>query len=97
MKIKYIHLRKLDSNGKPLTKGGATIAYTVSTPSIDGITKVEYDVAYCSDNDNFSKKIGRNVSGGRLGVGLHSDVFLYFTNNNTEVVKELVSRVDGTF
>ena len=100
MKIKYIHLRKLDSDGKPLTKGGATIAYRSSPhPFQHEETLVEYVVAYCSDKDNFSKKIGRHISGGRLDRYKVAGNYLVLENNptNSEIVKELVQRIDGTF
>lgn len=59
--MKYLHLRNI-KNGKALSKGGVTVAYEAPLPEENTI---KIAIAYCSDSDNFSRKIGRAVAEGR--------------------------------
>jgi len=69
MPTRFIHLRRREQ--RPTTTefifatGGATIGYEVSSLS-DTEDAVEYYIAKCCDKDVFCRKIGRDVSQGRL-------------------------------
>ena len=59
--IRHIRIRNLDgtySNG-----GGATIAFREAGNGI------EYALSYCAPRDNFNRKVGREISIGRLNSG----------------------------
>lgn len=70
--VRYLHFRVfeettvVEEDGSeyetdvPAARGGATVAYV---PEGHGF---RYSVAYCSENDNFNRRIGRAVSKGRL-------------------------------
>lgn len=59
---RIIHLRDRNANGVVQPKGGATISCRY-----DKETKVlDFAVALCSRKDAFSKKLGRQISEGRL-------------------------------
>jgi hypothetical protein len=67
MSVQFIHLRnkwKLYNVVPPKwhyeSKGGMTIAYAVTG------TNVRWAYSKCSHNDNFNRKIGRDISTGRL-------------------------------
>ena len=57
---------------KVLAKGGATIALLVPTLAeieameIGGEAKMKIGIARCSSEDNFNKKLGRDISTGRM-------------------------------
>jgi hypothetical protein len=62
--MNFIHLRSKSSDGTPATKSGTTIAWRrVATKAI------EIGVAKCHYNDNFCRRIGRNIAEGRLLAG----------------------------
>lgn len=68
MKTFFIHLRYYNEEDKPYNTGGITIAYRDE--------KDHYRVAYsrCHWNDNFCKRIGRNIATGRLASGDYYNV-----------------------
>lgn len=57
----FIHIRVRDENGRPLTHGGATLAYAETSPNV-----IEIAEARCNPRDNFNRRIGRAISAGRL-------------------------------
>ena len=59
--IQFRHFRSPTGDGKPDSRGGATVAYTTAS---DGKTYAA--VAYCNPSDNFSYQYGRAKSAGRL-------------------------------
>lgn len=64
--IKYLHIRnfKLDETGyetRVNNLGGATVAYTIVNDN-----QIKYQVAYCSDSENYSKSFGRDLAKNRL-------------------------------
>lgn len=85
--VEYIHIRypseddELELSGK----GGATIAYR-PTPDNEG---VEFGIAICSDRDNYCKRIGRDISLGRLLSGDRE--ILPITGPRTVVRQELIN------
>lgn len=56
---RFAHFREIN-RGEIATKGGTTIAYDFSD------TEIKYGVAECSRRDNYCRKIGRAIAGGRL-------------------------------
>jgi hypothetical protein len=78
-KVHYIHLRLIDGTGKKLNRGGATIAFR------EVGDEIEYAIAKCSPNDNFSRKLGRIKSEGRLNSPRYRQVtkstYLDFKNS----------------
>lgn len=62
MSVKFIHIRRFNPDGlEPV--GGMTIAYDLNLDTY----VAAYAVAYCSWKDHYCKRIGRQVSKGRLG------------------------------
>lgn len=94
MSLRYIHLRVHDlsnHNATPDVKGGATIAYEIRTaPPL--IPVVVYYIAKCNMKDNFCKKIGRQIAGGRLMSGKCSSFTIKEDTKNSEVIKELIDK-----
>lgn len=76
---KFMHLRKIKSN-EIQAKGGITIAYT-ETITGTGTKRIDVVTAQCSRNDVFNKKIGRNVSEGRL-------------HTRSDLIEEILSPVE---
>lgn len=62
MKIKFLHIRKLDNEENIHSHGGRTIAYQVDTQGIVW----GYAEARCNETDNFVKSQGRVKAQGRL-------------------------------
>ena len=71
--VRFLHFRNAwlcndfdDIDDKPLIegKGGATVAYRREPNG-----SFSYAVALCSDRDNFNRRIGRDISLGRLVKG----------------------------
>lgn len=61
--IKYFHNRAFDiGTGLISGKSGETVAYIHDKAD----NTVYYTLAHCNSKDNFCRKIGRNVAGGRL-------------------------------
>ena len=60
--VKFIHIRECDEDGELLQTGGATIAYTIN----ETLKSIFLNVSKCSVNDQFSRKIGREVAQKRL-------------------------------
>lgn len=59
--VQFMHFRRVDGTTIQ-SRGGATVAYKLGK---DG--KVDkFAIAYCSDRDNYSRALGRNLSSGRL-------------------------------
>lgn len=59
--LQYMHFRNI-KGGKIHSNGGATVAFKIGK---DGRVE-KYAMALCSDNDNYSRALGRNLAGGRL-------------------------------
>lgn len=89
--VKFVHLRYMtyveESNGDddwfvPVidNMGGITVAYTRNS---DGT--VNYALAICSDKDNYNKRLGRQISSGRLAAGncvtRSYEEFVYFLDH----------------
>ena len=80
MNIKFKHLRFFEEQDTEASvpvmvyaaHGGETVAYVDTTPekTLDEPHTFEYTRAICHTNENFNKKIGRDVSAGRLKAGL---------------------------
>lgn len=60
--VRFIHLRPEELTN---SRGGATLAYVGDTNS-DGNKVTKIAVAFCNPADNYSKKLGRVKSYGRL-------------------------------
>ena len=61
-KIKFIHFRRRDKNYELLATGGLTMAAMIGEDN-----KVfRLSLAYCSNKDNYNKKIGRAITTGRI-------------------------------
>lgn len=62
---KFAHIRFKNPDGTVTCKGGITIAFDV----VDSITdphQYKYAMAFCHEQDNYNKKIGRAKAAGRL-------------------------------
>ncbi len=62
MAVKFIHIRKIGNDDKPLPNGGMTIAYVID----DTFKVVGMAAARCHSNDRYVKAIGRKKSESRL-------------------------------
>ncbi len=58
--VKYLHVRKLGSDGKIGATGGLTVAYTHTE------TDIMLQVAACHDDDLFCYELGRRIARNRL-------------------------------
>ena len=58
--VKYLHIRKVDSEGQISSFGGVTIAYTCT------LTDIIFQKALCNDGDRFCYELGRRIAEGRL-------------------------------
>lgn len=65
-KTRFIHLRFWNEDGLPQNRGGTTIAYKADPDNLN-----TFNVAYsiCHPNENYCRKIGRNITEGRLHSG----------------------------
>lgn len=61
----YFHYRLTDEEGYLVPRGGATVCFSLQTIN-PGVFELFYSIARCSDKDNFCKRVGREVSGGRF-------------------------------
>ena len=89
MTVKYLHLRYPKENGVS-NRGGATLAYTTlehSDPTLGLMGDICFNVAWCSERDNFSRKIGRAISSNRLKVDGPYDV-IESTGSRTKTLIE---------
>lgn len=73
-RLKYYHLRRMDEalkNDKNprgiMSRGGVTVAI------VDDNDKKTVAIALCSDKDNYSKKIGRKITLGRIYSRVHEN------------------------
>lgn len=64
----YLHNRHYGADGRPLGKGGWTVAYEY----IDG--NIRYAFAECSKEDNFDRRLGRTIAAGRLKKGFYDQI-----------------------
>lgn len=60
--VRFIHIRECDEDGEIVSTGGCTIAYTPS----EEMGWIFLNMSQCSVNDQFSRKIGREVAVERL-------------------------------
>jgi len=77
MKIKYVHIR----TGQ---RGGVTFAYTNTDDH------VAYNWAHCSARDQYSKKLGRRIAGGRLAKQPWSTFGLEQGTRDWELVRAII-------
>lgn len=82
--MKYLHLRERDRSGHIKPKGGVTVAYRQRDD------RVEFSVAKCSSNEHFCKRIGRDVSMGRMVKGKFFGAFKVADDVKDE---EIISRI----
>lgn len=83
---KYLHIRQYDVDTLELSStGGITLAYTANK-DIDGIF---ISLAQCSQRDQFSRKIGRELASKRLYEDGPLDV-INFSNPVSESVRRWV-------
>jgi glycerol-3-phosphate dehydrogenase len=66
--VNFIHIRERDAQGRISTHGGFTIAYRQTAPD-----EVVLATAMCNEKDNFCRRIGRAIAGGRLAKNIISD------------------------
>lgn len=60
--IQYMHFREVNNDGTINSRGGATVAYRLNEHgNVD-----KYAISYCSRNDNYSRRRGRELTSGRL-------------------------------
>ena len=65
-KIAFLHFRVLDEKNQIKPKGGLTVAYRLyETEGYDKVT-IEYYSSFCSYKDHYNRKIGGQVSSGKL-------------------------------
>lgn len=85
--VQYRYIRRHDKDGNVLQTGGITVVYRVDED------KVVYQFSVCSNKDQFSKKIGKEVSRIRLAenpLEVPGEVVIdYFTNMSLETLKGL--------
>lgn len=62
--VKFRHMRYSDQQGNSSNMGGITFAFR----QVDK-NEIRVAVAFCSEQDNFSRKRGREISLGRLERG----------------------------
>lgn len=60
---KFLHLRYAEDDGSVCNQGGTTIAWR---PSDVKPNKIEVAIARCRTDENFCRRIGRNVALGQL-------------------------------
>lgn len=82
--MKFIHVRVRDDSqvGGLSTKGGFTIGYKEIGESEDLV--IEWGLAVCSPKDRYEKKLGRDVSTGRLVKGDTDSIHVMFDPSDTE-------------
>ena len=61
--IYFMHYRSRDSYGAPQSTGGATLAIRPAGGNV-----IHVAIAKCSPRDAFNKKLGRDISAGRLNA-----------------------------
>lgn len=66
-RVAVMHERLEDANRNILPRGGTTLVL-VSPP--DRPSKTYFSFAYCSDKDNYNKKVGVSIALGRLMSGI---------------------------
>lgn len=94
-KLKYYHMRrktsKLESVKNPrgiMAKGGITVAI------VDDNGKKTVAIALCSDKDNYSKKIGRKITLGRIYSRVHENKTPEWTRSYAETtIKEVLEDI----
>ena len=79
--IKYIHYRYKRFDGTPHTKGGETFAYVVHANGSVTVAR-----ALCNPKDNYCKRIGRDISTGRLIKGHGKTIAI----NNKKLVDSIL-------
>ena len=62
--IRFAHFRNFKQDGKVSERGGATVAYEMDNDN--RVTR--YAVARCSLLDNYDRRRGRELAGGRLNT-----------------------------
>lgn len=68
MDINFIHERQQDFEGKPFTKGGTTIAWSLNMEA----REIRVALAFCSEKDVFNRKVGRQQATDRLQAGAYA-------------------------
>jgi hypothetical protein len=64
-KIVFLHYRSIDyTRGDVAARGGATVAIEQTDKG-----EIRTAVAWCSNKDNYNKRVGRALAGGRLMYG----------------------------
>lgn len=86
MKTFFVHLRYYNDAGQPTNTGGITIAYQ------DEGEKLRVAFSRCHWNDNFCRRIGRNIATGRLASG---DCWLIDKSIDKSVFDTVISFVDS--
>jgi hypothetical protein len=64
--LKFMHVRAIDVDERPVTAGGLTVAF--ETP-VKGQTVIPCSVALCNRNEIFVKKSGVQLAAYRYGTG----------------------------
>lgn len=85
--IKYIHVRDLDVNDRPLPTGGITVAYD----SQFGVKDVMYAYARCSPKDHYKRKQGAVKATGRMKSPRY--VHTFTLEGNDPVVVQVLNHV----
>lgn len=60
-KVFFRHIRNINDDGTVSNRGGATVAYQEVKPGL-----IRVAMALCSNRDNFCRKTGRTIAGGRM-------------------------------
>lgn len=68
MDINFIHDRQQNYEGKPFTKGGTTIAWTLNFEA----REIRVALAFCSEKDVYNRKVGRQQAIERLNAGAYA-------------------------
>jgi len=83
----YVHLHNHDEDGKLLHHGGCTICYSVH----NNYNVVHYTIAKCNNIDRFAKRIGRNISSGRLLKGDFQKMAITANSKHSDIIPLLIN------
>lgn len=81
----FIHLHNHDSDDNLLHHGGCTICYSIHNDT------VHYTIAKCNSVDRFTKRIGRNISSGRMAKGDYKTMSVTADSRHCDIIPLLIN------